>query len=484
MKRAGTGARRRRRRSGAQRACRHRARGRPASLPGEALLDEAVARLGHEPRRDRGRLSRRQRRACGDPRAGKPRRTPDPRRAQRVRRRPRGACRSPVRRSRALAREHEMRSGRLAGDRGRAEELARAARRVPSARWQPSGPGAPRPRARSRGSPPSRPRSPRSGRRCSPKSPPRESARSRCGRRSCGRRDSALPPPTRPPMPRVDLPPRGARTARPRRRTDGGGRANGSAKSPRRTNEALDCPPAEAVALRRAEPADAPLPNLGEIETRLERLPPGARAARGRQSQGRGRGTTRSPSGGIALVGERDDLVAAIQRLRQGIASLNREGRERLPAAFEHGQRPLQAPVHPPLRRRRGGAPVHRIRRPAPGRPGNSRPSPRQERQRRLPGSVRLTQKPGRGCRSRPPPSGVTIVHDRPPLRSIRCTRRLPITTRRATHPPSPHVTDVPMPVGRQRRDVPGVTQDERRVRLSMRSVMSDNVKKRSAVIR
>ncbi len=36
-----------------------------------------------------------------------------------------------------------------------------------------------------------------------------------------------------------------------------------------------------------------------------------------------------------ALVTERDDLIEAIRRLRQGIGSLNREGRERLLAAFE-----------------------------------------------------------------------------------------------------------------------------------------------------
>src|SRR5207244_13106171 len=35
------------------------------------------------------------------------------------------------------------------------------------------------------------------------------------------------------------------------------------------------------------------------------------------------------------LVTERDDLVEAIKRLRQGIASLNREARERLLASFE-----------------------------------------------------------------------------------------------------------------------------------------------------
>src|SRR5207247_6827508 len=36
-----------------------------------------------------------------------------------------------------------------------------------------------------------------------------------------------------------------------------------------------------------------------------------------------------------ALTTERDDLVEAIKRLRQGIQSLNREARERLLASFE-----------------------------------------------------------------------------------------------------------------------------------------------------
>ena len=39
--------------------------------------------------------------------------------------------------------------------------------------------------------------------------------------------------------------------------------------------------------------------------------------------------------GGWTLVDERTDLEAAIARLRQGIGRLNREGRERLLAAFE-----------------------------------------------------------------------------------------------------------------------------------------------------
>jgi len=35
------------------------------------------------------------------------------------------------------------------------------------------------------------------------------------------------------------------------------------------------------------------------------------------------------------MTSERDDLIAAIGRLRQGIQSLNREGRERFLVAFE-----------------------------------------------------------------------------------------------------------------------------------------------------
>jgi len=42
------------------------------------------------------------------------------------------------------------------------------------------------------------------------------------------------------------------------------------------------------------------------------------------------------------LTSERDDLLAAIARLRQGIAALNREGRERLQASFETVNRAFQ----------------------------------------------------------------------------------------------------------------------------------------------
>jgi chromosome segregation protein len=77
----------------------------------------------------------------------------------------------------------------------------------------------------------------------------------------------------------------------------------------------------------------APLPNLSDIEARLERY----RQERERLGAVNLRAEAEASEVSErrnALVGERDDLVAAIQRLRQGIASLNREGRERLSAAF------------------------------------------------------------------------------------------------------------------------------------------------------
>ncbi len=95
-----------------------------------------------------------------------------------------------------------------------------------------------------------------------------------------------------------------------------------------RIKEALDCPPEETFALAGLKP-DAPLPNLADIDARLERY------RQERERLGAVNLRAEAEANEVAerrnaLVGERDDLVAAIQRLRQGIASLNREGRERL----------------------------------------------------------------------------------------------------------------------------------------------------------
>ncbi len=100
-----------------------------------------------------------------------------------------------------------------------------------------------------------------------------------------------------------------------------------------RIRETLDCAPEEVAAVAELDP-DAPPPDLDEIETRLERH----RQERERLGAVNLRADEEAREIAArrdALTGERDDLVAAIQRLRQGIGSLNREGRERLIAAFD-----------------------------------------------------------------------------------------------------------------------------------------------------
>ncbi|MHA1158191.1 MAG: chromosome segregation protein SMC [Alphaproteobacteria bacterium] len=101
----------------------------------------------------------------------------------------------------------------------------------------------------------------------------------------------------------------------------------------RQITETLECAPDEVVDIAELRP-DKPLPNLGDTEARLERY------RRERERLGAVNLRADIEASEIAerrdaLVGERDDLVAAIQRLRQGIGSLNREGRERLLAAFK-----------------------------------------------------------------------------------------------------------------------------------------------------
>jgi len=100
-----------------------------------------------------------------------------------------------------------------------------------------------------------------------------------------------------------------------------------------RCRERLDCAPDEALAAAELDPSGE-LPGRAETETRLERLV--------REREGMGPVNLRAEAEAQeldqqidGLRTERQDLVAAIGRLRQGISSLNREGRERLLAAFE-----------------------------------------------------------------------------------------------------------------------------------------------------
>ena len=142
---------------------------------------------------------------------------------------------------------------------------------------------------------------------------------------------------------------RGRRSRRPRR-------AGGDRRRARRGR-------ARRGALRRRPSAGSPTSptrsarcwkSAPEAVAELAEIKPGSRAARDRRGRGaarpaaartraagrrqparRGRAATRSRPSTPTLTTERDDLVEAIKRLRQGIQSLNREARERLLASFE-----------------------------------------------------------------------------------------------------------------------------------------------------
>jgi chromosome segregation protein len=99
-----------------------------------------------------------------------------------------------------------------------------------------------------------------------------------------------------------------------------------------RIAEKLGCDPAEILDHANIEP-DEELPALGDAEGRLERL------IRERDNMGPVNLVAETEAAEIearyeGLSHEREDLTAAIGRLRHGIAALNREGRERMLAAF------------------------------------------------------------------------------------------------------------------------------------------------------
>ncbi|MBT6426623.1 MAG: hypothetical protein HOK30_03090, partial [Rhodospirillaceae bacterium] len=101
----------------------------------------------------------------------------------------------------------------------------------------------------------------------------------------------------------------------------------------RRIMETLECAPSAVLATAGIE-ADADLPPLEEAERKLERLK--------RERDNMGAVNLRAETEAVELeeqlatmVSEREDLEGAIARLRQGIYSLNKEGRERLLEAFK-----------------------------------------------------------------------------------------------------------------------------------------------------
>ena len=100
-----------------------------------------------------------------------------------------------------------------------------------------------------------------------------------------------------------------------------------------RIQDELECAPHELA--ERAEIKDGEeLPPLEQAEKRVERLKQEREQLGGvnlRAEEEAAEQETRLTT----LVTDRDDLVGAIERLRRGIQSLNREGRERLLASFE-----------------------------------------------------------------------------------------------------------------------------------------------------
>ncbi|MBZ9674133.1 chromosome segregation protein SMC [Mesorhizobium sp. ES1-1] len=100
-----------------------------------------------------------------------------------------------------------------------------------------------------------------------------------------------------------------------------------------RIQETLNTPPHLVIRHTGLE-ADSPMPEMAEIEHQLDRLKIererlGAVNLRAEEEQ-------RELSDRLeTIVSEREDIIEAIRKLRQAIQSLNREGRERLLAAFD-----------------------------------------------------------------------------------------------------------------------------------------------------
>ena len=100
-----------------------------------------------------------------------------------------------------------------------------------------------------------------------------------------------------------------------------------------RIQEALNTPPHLVFRYTGIE-ADAPMPDMADVERQLDRLKIererlGAVNLRAEDEQ-------KELSERLeTIVSEREDIIEAIRKLRQGIQSLNREGRERLLAAFD-----------------------------------------------------------------------------------------------------------------------------------------------------
>ena len=225
-----------------------------------------------------------------------------------------------------------MRERRRATDRPRARRLARAHRAAPTA----TSPRSPSRRSEVE----ERARGARRGAGRVPRAPPR-----RPRRRSPRPRRRSAPPPTGWPRPSATPPPGPPAPARrwPRLAAAREEQARSEAGwRPRARASPTSCPDiAERLELRAGRPAR---------HGRAGRPTPTARRSRGVERRLDGLRQDRERLGAVnlraeeelaeieaqreALAAERDDLIEAIKRLRGAIESLNREGRERLLAAF------------------------------------------------------------------------------------------------------------------------------------------------------
>ncbi len=98
--------------------------------------------------------------------------------------------------------------------------------------------------------------------------------------------------------------------------------------------DALDVPPAAAMGLAGLDPSSE-LPERAASESRLERLKAERERLGGVNLCAEDELNEIETRQGTMLA-ERDDLVAAIEKLRVGIRELNREARERLLSSFDH----------------------------------------------------------------------------------------------------------------------------------------------------
>ena len=97
--------------------------------------------------------------------------------------------------------------------------------------------------------------------------------------------------------------------------------------------EALDVEPDGAAEIAELK-AGAELPEIAEVEAQARPHPRASASGSARSICSPSRNCSEVEAQHGKLTGERDDLVEAIRRLRQGIHSLNHEARERLLASF------------------------------------------------------------------------------------------------------------------------------------------------------